>query len=85
MASISRLIWTLSPTTAPPPSMGRLVLMPNVLAIDLRRRGEAGAGAAIGVFREAVEVERQVHALGHAVEREVALHNAPVAGWPDAQ
>ena len=57
----------------------------EVLAIDLRRGGEAGPGAAIGVFREAVEVERQVHGPGHAVEREVALDNVPIAGWPDAQ
>src|SRR6266851_8971950 len=57
----------------------------EVLAIDLRRGGEAGPGAAIRIFREAVEVERQVHTLRHAVEREVAFDNVPVAGWPNAR
>src|SRR2546423_13897423 len=64
---------------------GQVGIDAEVLAIDLRRGGEAGPGAAIGVFREAVEVERQVHGPGHAVEREVPLANAPIAGWPDAQ
>src|SRR6266571_1789946 len=64
---------------------GQIGVDAEVLAIDLRRGGEAGPGAAIRVFREAVEVERQVHGPGHAVEREVALDNVAVAGWPDAQ
>src|SRR6266436_5996635 len=64
---------------------GQVGIDAEVLAIDLRRGGEAGPGAAIGVFREAVEVERQVHATGHAAEGEVALDNIAVAGWPDAE
>src|SRR5258707_12020801 len=64
---------------------GQVSIDAEVLAIDLRGGGEPGPGAAIGVFREAVDVERQVHAPGHAVEREVALDHVSVAGWPDAQ
>src|SRR6185437_4025245 len=47
----------------------------EVGAVDLSRRGEPGAGAAVGVRTEAVDLELERHAAGDALQRQFALEH----------
>src|SRR5581483_3717260 len=57
----------------------------EVPAVDLRGRREAGARAAVRILGEAVQLERQLHRAGDAVQSEVAVDDVAGTIGPDAE